>query len=569
MKRVWGFIRPHLPVMSLQIFIKFAATVIELFLPWMLSVILDDAVPSGDMNAVFLWGALMVLCSALALVGNIVANRMSTKISRNITEKLRHDLFARVSALSCAQTDRLTIPSLISRLTSDTYNVHTMIDRMQRLGIRAPIILLGGIFVSLTLEPMLTLVLVGTLPLLSLVVWYVSKRGIPRYTETQVAFDQLVRKVQENMTGVRVIKALSKTDYEMERFDEANRRLIRKDQRAGNLMAITNPAMNVLLNVGLSLVIVVGAFRVDAGVSQPGTIIAFLSYFALILNALMMVSRLFMMYSKGAASARRIAEVLDAPDTMATVDPDHEDGDDHIVFRHVDFSYNKIQNNLSDVSFHLKRGQTLGVIGPTGSGKTTLLQLLLRFYDPDRGEIRIDGDRLDGMSPDVLHTKFGVVFQNDFLFADTIRENIDFGRALGDERIAAAARTAQTDFIAERPEGLDHVLTVKGANLSGGQKQRLLIARALAAHPEILLLDDCSSALDYKTDAALRRALAREYGDTTSIIVTQRVSTIKNADAILVLDEGKVIGYGTHRELLSSCASYREIYEVQMGGTAR
>ncbi|MFA5007148.1 MAG: ABC transporter ATP-binding protein [Candidatus Izemoplasmatales bacterium] len=569
MKRVWGFVRPHLPVMSLQIFIKFAATVIELFLPWMLSTILDDAVPSGDMNAVFLWGALMVLCSALALVGNIVANRMSTKISRDITERLRHDLFERVSALSCAQTDRFTIPSLISRLTSDTYNVHTMIDRMQRLGIRAPIILLGGIFVSLTLEPMLTLVLVGTLPLLSLVVWYVSKRGIPRYTETQVAFDQLVRKVQENMTGVRVIKALSKTEYEKERFDEANRRLIRKDQRAGNLMAITNPAMNVLLNVGLSLVIVVGAFRVDAGVSQPGTIIAFLSYFALILNALMMVSRLFMMYSKGAASARRIAEVLDAPDTMATAERDHEDGEDHIVFRHVDFSYNKIQNNLSDVSFALKRGQTLGVIGPTGSGKTTLLQLLLRFYDPDRGEIRIDGDRLDGMPTEVLHTKFGVVFQNDFLFADTIRENIDFGRALGDEQIVAAAKTAQADFIAERPEGLDHVLTVKGANLSGGQKQRLLIARALAAHPEILLLDDCSSALDYKTDAALRRALSKEYGDTTSIIVTQRVSTIKNADAILVLDEGKAIGYGTHRELLSSCASYREIYEVQMGGTAR
>ena len=555
--------------MTLQFLIKFVGTIVELFLPWMLSVILDKAVPSGDIRQIALWGGLMILASTLALACNIVANRMSTRISRNFTVVLRHDLFDKVTRLSCADTDRFTTPSLISRLTSDTYNVHNLVDRMQRLGIRAPIILLGGVIMTLSLEPVLTLTLLAVLPLLSWIVWYVSKKGIPLYAQTQTASDALVRKIQENMTGVRVIKALSKSEYEKGRFDEINRMAAERERRAGNLVALTNPAMNLLLNVGLTLVIVVGAFRVNAGITLPGTIVAFLSYFMMILNALMMVSRIFMLMSKGAASAARIEEVLGSPDPLDRQTPDHEETDAVVEFRHVSFSYNKIHDDLRDIDFSLRRGETLGIIGPTGSGKTTILSLLLRFYDPDSGEIRIGGDRLQGIPPEVLHARFGVVFQNDFLFADSIRENIDFGRGLESERIEKAVKTAQAGFIAEKEGGLDHPLTVKGANLSGGQKQRVLIARALAAHPDILLLDDCSSALDYKTDAALRRALDREYGDTTSIIVTQRVSTIKNADKILFLNEGRVLGLGTHKELLATCDSYREIYEVQMGVKAQ
>lgn len=569
MKRVLRYLKPQTGVMTLQFLIKFAGTIVELFLPWMLSVILDKAVPSGDVRQVVLWGGLMIVSSALALVCNIVANRMSTRISRNFTVVLRHDLFDKVTRLSCSDTDRFTTPSLISRLTSDTYNVHNLVDRMQRLGIRAPIILLGGIIMTVSLEPVLTLTLLAVLPLLSWVVWYVSKKGIPLYSQTQAASDALVRKIQESMTGVRVIKALSKSEYEMGRFDEINRMAADRERRAGNLVALTNPAMNLLLNVGLTLVIVVGAFRVNAGFTLPGTIVAFLSYFMMILNALMMVSRIFMLMSKGAASAARIEEVLETPDPLNKENPDHEQTDAVVEFRHVSFSYNKIHDDLRDIDFSLRRGETLGIIGPTGSGKTTILSLLLRFYDPDSGEIRIAGDRLQGISPEVLHARFGVVFQNDFLFAESIRENIDFGRGLEPDRIEKAAKTAQAGFIAEKEGGMDHPLTVKGANLSGGQKQRVLIARALAAHPDILLLDDCSSALDYKTDAALRRALDREYGDTTSIIVTQRVSTIKNADKILFLNEGRVLGLGTHKELLATCESYREIYEVQMGVKAQ
>lgn len=369
MKTVLHYLRPRLGIMSVGLLIKFFGTVAELLLPWMLSVILDEAVPAGALGGILFWGGLMVLCAAAALGGNVIANRLACSTSRDVTRRLRHDLFARVMQLSCAQEDAFTTPSLISRLTSDTYNVHQMVDRMQRLGVRAPILLVGGIALTLSLEPVLTLVLIATLPLLGLVVWFVSTRGIRLYTRTQLALDALVRRAQESMAGIRVIHALSKGDYERARFDEANARAVNCDQRASFLMNVTNPAMNLLLNTGLTVVIVLGAYRVNAGLAQPGSIIAFLSYFTIILNALMMVSRLFVMYSKGAASGRRIAEVLAAPADLApqNIPPVQEDA--FLRFDHVSFSYDKVKDTLSDVSFSLKRGQTLGIIGPTGSGK--------------------------------------------------------------------------------------------------------------------------------------------------------------------------------------------------------
>ena len=569
MKTVLRYLKPQYARLALQLTIKFIGTITELFIPWMLSHILDDIVPLRDMGQVYLWGALMLLAAAVALFGNVCANRMSTRISRRFTEKLRHDAFARVSYLSSRQVDGFTLSSLISRLTSDTYNVHQMVDRMQRLGVRAPILLLGGICVTFTLEPVLTLVLVCTLPLLGVVVFGVSRRGVPLYVRVQEAVDGMVRKVQENMTGVRVIKALSKTEYEKERFDEVNQEVVRRDQHAGAVMATTNPVMSLLLNLGLTAVVVVGAFRVNAGVSKAGKIIAFLSYFTIILNAMMMISRLFMIYSKGAASAKRIEEILETPVEPVPGDPAPRTSEYHVEFQDVSFSYNKAEgktrDDLSEVSFALRRGQALGIIGPTGSGKSTIVSLLMRFYDADAGEIRIGGRRIEGIPEEELHTMFGVVFQNDFILADSIRENIDFGRGLSDETLLLAAKLAQAEFIEEKEGGLSHMLTAKGANLSGGQKQRLLIARALAGKPEILVLDDASSALDYKTDQALRSALHHNFSDTTTIIIAQRISSILNADHILVLDGGRVIGAGTHEELLASCADYREIYEVQMG----
>ncbi len=549
--------------MSLQLFIKFAGTIVELLLPWMLSVILDIYASQGNRTMIWMWGGLMALCAAGALAGNVIANRMATRISRDITINLRRDLFQKITLLSAGQEDAFTTPSLISRLTSDTYNVHQMIDRMQRLGVRAPILLLGGVAVTLSLEPVLTLVLLTALPLLGIVVSFVSRRGIRLYTRTQAALDSLICRAQESMAGIRVIQALSKTEFEKTRFDTDNREAAKRECTAGLLMNLTNPVMNLVLNTGLTLVIIVGAFRVNNGDTQPGTIIAFLSYFTIILNALMMVSRLFIMYSKGAASGRRIAEVLDAPKEMETASLPAGNRDLHIEFDHVFFSYAKRKNDIENISFSLHPGETLGIIGPTGSGKSTLLRLLLRLYDPDAGIIRIGGRDVRSIPPEELHAMFGAVFQNDFLHAGTLGDNIDFGRHLDTEQLVRAAKAAQADFIFSGKEGFQANMASRGANFSGGQKQRVLLARALANHPKILLLDDSSSALDYKTDAALRRALAKEFPRSTKIIVAQRISSIRHADHILVLEERHTVGYGTHETLLQTCPAYRDIARIQ------
>lgn len=567
MKRLMQYIHPHLPKISVQMLIKFSGTLMDLLIPWLLAYILDDIVPQKNKPEVFFYGGLMVFCAVLALCFNIIANRMAIKTSKKITEKIRHDLFVKTVSLSGSQTDGFTVPSLISRLTSDTYNVHNMIDRTQRLGVRAPILLIGGIIITLTLEPVLTLILICILPLLALIVLLVSRKGVKLYAETQEASDRLVRKVQESAAGIRVIKALSKTEYETIRFGEISGEVVKRDQRAGVLMSLTNPTMHLLLNIGLTLVVVVGAYRVDLGLTQTGKIIAFLSYFAIIINALMMVTRLFIMYSKGGASAKRIFEVLSLPQDLKVIDGDTQDKTSyHIEFRNVCFSYNKVSNNLSGISFALKKGKTLGIIGATGSGKSTIINLLLRFYDPDSGDIFIDGKNIKSIPAEEFRQKFGVVFQNDFVLADTIRENIDFGRALPDGQLNNAANAAQADFIQEKDGGMEYKLAIKGANLSGGQKQRLLIARALAAAPEILVLDDCSSALDYITDAAFRRSLNQEFGDSTAIVISQRISSIMNSEKIILLEDGKIAMCGTHRELLSSSESYREIHMTQMGG---
>ena len=566
MKRIIDYVRPYFGRMSLGLFIKFIGTIMDLFLPYILAFMIDDVVPKQNVKLILFWGGMMVLCAVVAVVGNVVANRMASKVARDSVEHIRHDLFKKISYLSCRQVDRFGIPSLESRMTTDTYNLHQMIGMMQRMGVRAPILLLGGIAVTLSLEPVLTLTLICVLPFIALVVWRVSKKGIPLYTGLQQAVDRLVRTVRENITGIRVTKALSKTDYEKERFSQANEEVVRNEKKAGITMALTNPMMNLFLNIGLVLVILVGAFRVNSGLTQPGAIIAFMTYFTIILNAMLSITRIFVMYSKGSASANRVSAVLDAPEDLQLSPQKNVQTDAHIMFNSVSFSYHKQTDNISDVSFSLRRGETLGIIGATGCGKSTVIQLLMRLYDADRGEILIGGEPVQSIEPDVLHRKFGVVFQNDVLFADTIANNIDFGRNLPREQIEKAAECAQAkEFIEALPDRYEHMLTAKGTNLSGGQKQRVLVARALAARPEILILDDSSSALDYKTDAKLRQSIAQHYGGTTTVIIAQRVSSILYADHILVLDNGRTIGYGKHEELLKTCPNYAEISQSQMG----
>ena len=566
MEKLGKYLRPYWWFIALTMFIKLLGAAAELTIPYLMEIILDYKVPAGSQRDIFLFGGLMLLCAAACLGFNVIANRMSAVSSGKITRAIRHDLFEKLMGFSPRQMDSITTSSAVSRLTSDTYNINQLLARTQRLGIRAPILLLGGIAMMVSMDGLLSLVLIALLPVIGIVVYYVTKASVPLYTKQQSVLDRVVGTVQENITGIRVIKALSKTDYEKERFRKVNQDLTDVDRKAGSVSAITNPASTLVLNLGLTLVVVVGAYRVNGGAVRSGVIVAFLQYFTMILNAMLGITRIFVMFSKGQASAKRVASILEAPEDLAVLpETSPETGAPHITFRDVTFSYNGREPDLMHVSFSLEHGQTLGIIGATGSGKTTLLQLLLRLYDPDSGTISIDGRDIRTIPPEVLRKKYGVVFQNDFVAEGTAGDNIRFFRAVDNDAMAAAAECAQADFLRERPEGMEQPVQVRGNNLSGGQKQRLLIARALAAKPEILILDDASSALDYATDARLRQALYRNYHDTTTVLVAQRVSSLRHADLILVLDDGRVIGSGTHETLMEHCPEYRSIAMTQMG----
>ena len=580
MKLVFKYLIPHWFSLLIGFVIKVSGTVAELALPYILSYMLDEVVPANaanaNLNPIWIWGGIMLLCAVAALVLNIVANRMAARVARDAAQAIRHDLFDKTMHLSARQTDRIGIPELETRLTSDTYNIHHFLGMIQRIGVRAPILLIGGIVVSYFLDWQLATVMVALLPFIGIAVFSISRKGVPLYSASQKAGDDMVRVVREDIGGIRVIKALSKKEYERERFDGVNRALVKCEKRASLTMALTNPLITILLNVGLVSVVLVGAMLVDWDLSKPGRIIAFIQYFTLISNAMIVINRIFIMTTKCLASAGRINTVMSAPAELGA-DPAFDPAQNpdcpapaesgHIVFDHVSFSYVGEQNDLEDISFALQKGQTLGVIGATGSGKSTLLHLLLRSYDADQGQIYIDGKNVRAMTHDELCAHFGTAMQYDFLYADTVRENICFGREISEQELVMAVRVAQAEeFITAFPQGYEHMLTSKGTNVSGGQKQRLLIARALAGKPEILILDDASSALDYKTDAALRRDLRMHFDGTTTVVVAQRVSSVMHADLILVLDEGRVIGQGKHEELLQSCPVYREIRDSQMGG---
>ena len=568
MSHLERYIRPYWGYIVLTVLIKLAAAGMELLIPYLMEIILDTKVPAGKLPDIYLYGGGMLFCAAACLGGNILANRMSAVSSGRITLALRHDLFAKLESLSARQMDTLTVSSAESRLTSDTYNINQLLARVQRLGIRAPILLVGGIAMMVSMDPPLALVLAGMLPIIAVVVYFVTKTSVPLYTKQQSVLDKVVRTVQENITGIRVIKALSKTEYEKTRFHAVNGELTAVDQKAGFITAITNPAATLTLNLGLTLVVVVGASRVNSGACQSGVIVAFLQYFTMILNAMLGITRIFVMWSKGEASARRVAAVLESAEDLTVLPPEAtaEETPAHIEFQDVSFSYTGVGVNIDHLSFRLEHGQTLGILGPTGSGKSTILNLLMRLYDPDLGVVRIDGQDVRTIPGEILRQKFGIVFQNDFIAEGTIADNIRFFRDLDDSAILRAAKNAQAGFIADKEGGMDAPVAVRGNNLSGGQKQRLLIARALAANPEILVLDDASSALDYRTDADFRRALWENYRGTTTVVVAQRVSSLRHADLILVLgDDGQVIGSGTHDTLMTSCEEYRIIAQTQMG----
>ena len=572
MKLIMKYLKPYYGRMLFGLLVKICGTVAELFMPWILAHILDIVIPeaklSGSMNGMIFWSFMMLLMAVLARTFNVFANRKAAEVSKNTIFVLRNDLFQKILHLSGKQTDKVGIPSLISRMTTDTYNIHHAINMMQRMGVRAPMIILGGLVITATLDPVLTLVLAGTMPFIVAVIVVISKKGIPLYGKVQQSIDVMVRTLREDVAGIRVIKALSKKEYEKRRFEKANIEVSDKELLASGVMAASSPLINFFLNMGLTLVVIVGAYRVDAGLTQAGKIVAFLTYFTMISNAVIAINRIFVMFSKALASSERVGLVLDAEDNLQIEKLLGSANKYRLEFKNVSFSYQDDMDKLclENVNFALKPGENLGIIGATGSGKTTLLNLLMRFYDVTEGEIYIDGKHIKSYPLQELRQKFGVAFQNDVVFHDTVRENISFGRDLTEEKITEAAKQAKAyDFIVEKEGGFEHVAAIKGADFSGGQKQRMLVARALAGENEFLLLDDASSALDYKTDAFIRKQIREQKQGVTTVTVAQRISSVMQSDLILVLDDGAVIGQGTHEELMASCETYREIYKSQMG----
>jgi len=570
--------------------IKLAGSLTELLIPYVMEYIIDEVVLKKQLGPVLFWGGVMFVLAVVVRALNITANRMAVKVAKESNYDIRRDLFQKSLNLSGGQVDEVGLPSLTSRMTSDSYNLQNFIRMMQTMGIRAPMLLLGGIIVSLVMDWRLAMILCVMAPIMIFIMIYVSMKGIPFYEKVQSSVDEIVRVLRENITGIRVVKALSKEDYEKRRYERINQEMTDRDVKAGIIMSLPVPLVSLLLNIGLTLVVFIGAHLVNDGYTKPGVILAFLTYFNMMMMGVMGLSRIFTMMSKANASAKRIAEVVYMEENLVTIseeistDQTREKAvnpaemakpEEVISFRHVTFSYGKEdplagherQNCLSDIDFSVKRGGSLGIIGATGSGKTTIINLLMRFYDCNEGRVLVNGQDVRTYDRDTLRRKFGVVFQNDIIFADTLRENIDFGRKVTEEGLWAAVKDARAEeFLSQYEDGLDHEAVIHGANFSGGQKQRILIARALAAKPEILVLDDSSSALDYKTDAELRKSIRERYEDTTTIIIAQRISSIMNLDAILFLEEGKIIGYGTHEELLENCKAYRDIYHTQMGG---
>ncbi|HHU13136.1 MAG TPA: ABC transporter ATP-binding protein [Clostridiaceae bacterium] len=557
--------------------IKTTGTLLEVVLPTILAFIVDEVTPTRDTGRIVFWGIFMAGCSIAAWFLNVAANHMASRTASEVVSNIRQDLFCRSLDLSARQLDEISVSSLESRLTSDTYVIHRFLSATLRMGIRSLLLFLGGVFFCFYLSWRLALVLVVLVIPLFFVIRFVFSRAIPKFRQVQIKVDDMVQVIRENIRGIKVSKALNKTQFEQERYSVVNEDVRQAEVAAIDLMALMSPLVNILLFGGLTVVLIYGAHLAGAGLVKTGTIIAFMSYFIQITNSLLGLNRMFNIYNRSVASTARITEVLDmpvdqsqaVPAAEASVLPSASPDVPEVIFRHVTFSYLGKQNDLEDISFALYPGRTLGIMGATGSGKSTIIRLLLRQYDVTSGEIQVRGVPLKEVPAAELKALFGIVFQNDFLFGDTVRANVRFGRDLDDDELMTALRHAQADdFLADKDGGLDFKLASKGVNLSGGQKQRLLLGRALAGGPDVLLLDDASSALDFKTEARLRGALRRHY-ETTTIIIAQRISSVRQADEILFLEKGRAIAQGDHDHLMAVCEPYREIAHMQLGRTSR
>ena len=569
MLRQWSFLRPDRWAVVLVLVLTFAQSMSGLYLPNLMSKIVDKGVLVGNFHYILRVGALMLVITALGGAASVGASWYASKAMAGFGLRLRDRLFAHVEGFTLREFDQVGTSSLIVRTTNDVMQVQQSVNMLLRMAVMAPLTAIGGIILAVATDPGLSPVIVVSIPLLGLVVYGVMGRGLGLFRLLQEKVDGLNRVLRENLTGVRVIRAFNRTRREVARFDEANHEVTGTAVSVFQLMAAVSPLITLVMNLSTIAVVWFGGLQINAGNLQIGQWMAFVQYLTQVMFAVMMASMVGFMLPRGEASAQRINEVL-AMDPEIT-DPDRPGqppaGPLAIAFDHVTFRYPGAEEAaLTDVSFTAEAGSVTAIIGGTGAGKSTLLHLILRFYDAAEGAVRVGGMDVRDMRQAEVRQRIGYVPQRAVLFSGTIAENIRYGTAdAPDARVRAAADTAQaSEFVDGTSGGMGAEITQGGTNLSGGQKQRLSIARALARRPDVYLFDDSFSALDFKTDAQLRAALRREVGSATVLIVAQRVSTIMDADQIVVLDEGRIAAVGTHGQLLACSPIYREIVASQL-----
>lgn len=562
----------------------------ELFVPLVIARIVDTGIDGGDCGYVWRMGGVLFLLAAIGLVCSVTAQYFAAKAATGFATSLRHSLFSHIQSLSFTEMDKLGTAAMITRMTSDINQVQSGVNLVLRLFLRSPFIVFGAMIMAFTIDVKAAFIFVVTIPLLSIVVFGIMLISIPLYKKVQAGLDRVLGRTRENLTGVRVIRAFNREDEEQEAFTRENQGLTRMQMFVGRFSACMNPVTYIIVNAATVVLIWTGAVRVDNGILTQGQVIALVNYMSQILVELVKLANLIITVTKAFACADRIAGVLElksslqeTPAVSAVESGNAKDSGQsrpYIQYRHVNFSYKGAgADALTDIDFMVEKGQTVGIIGGTGSGKTSLVHLLPRFYDVSEGEVLIDGEDVRKYPLERLRAKIGIVMQKSVLFHGTVRDNLRWGivedtvsedmaeqtdQTKEDARMWEALEIAQAkEFVEKKEGGLDFVIEQGGKNFSGGQRQRMTIARAVVRKPEILILDDSASALDFATDAALRKAIKNASEDMTVFIVSQRAASIMYADKILVLDDGKIAGQGTHEELLAGCEVYQEIYYSQ------
>lgn len=568
MTKLFRYLKKYRKESILAPFFKLIEVAFELTVPLIVSNIIDVGIENGDKGYIIKRCLLLGLLGILGLCSTLVAQYFSAKASVGFATDIRHALFSHIGRLSYSQLDSIGAPTLITRLTGDINQVQTGTNLTLRLVLRSPFVVFGAVIMAFTVDAKSSLVFVVAVPALAAVVFAIMLMCIPMYRKVQQKLDGLLSKTRENLLGTRVVRAFCKEDEEIEDFDAKNKALTEMQTAVGRISAFMNPATFVLINLAIIALIYIGALRVDSGAISRGAVVALYNYMSQILVELIKLANLIISVTKAIACGNRIQSVLDIE--PATVPGTVTEGDKKceysVEFDGACLSYNGSEESLHNIDLKIPRGSTVGVIGSTGSGKSSLVNLIPRFYDVTGGCVLVDGVDVRDYDTKALRSKIGVVSQKKALFSGSVRDNIRFGKQdATDEEIWQALETAQAKQMIEEKSGqLDFVLEQEGKNLSGGQRQRMTIARALVRKPEVLILDDAASALDYATGAALNKALRNTDFAPTVITVSQRVAAIRNADTIVVLDEGEIVGIGTNDELLRSCEVYREIFDSQL-----